>query len=158
LGSQVLTAGTVNLVPFSMAASRTLSDMYFRMPFGGSIASSSARIGIYDIDSDGSPTTARLDLGPVATTSDGLVTVACSHSLPAGKYWLALQASAGITVTAAAANGFVSEAGATISTSSIVPVAGLVSPGTYGSSLPSLTAATLNVRLAGNSLPMIGLR
>jgi hypothetical protein len=128
------------------------------MPFGGSVASSSALVGIYNTASDGSPTTPLISPSAVATTSDGLVTVSASVDVPAGKYWLALQDDHAITVTAAAANGFVSEAGATISTGSIVPVAGLVLSTSFGSALPDLTGTALNVRLAGNSLPLIGLR
>ena len=53
-------------------------------------AGSVARLGIYNADSKGMPTTLLLDAGTVATTSTGLKAITISQTLSAGKYYLAL--------------------------------------------------------------------
>lgn len=74
----------------------------------GGTAGAVVRLGIYNDDSNGLPSTLILDAGTVASTTTGVKEITISQTLAAGSYWLAEAAQvAGCTLTAdTSVNGF----------------------------------------------------
>lgn len=91
--SLILVQNTLYSHPYFVPMDTTFSGIAV-MTSG--VASASARLGIYN-DGGGVPGTLRLDANTVATATAGLKSIAISHFLPRGVYWLgaAVQGAAG---------------------------------------------------------------
>jgi hypothetical protein len=87
-------ANAVYAVPIFNPSDVTLSYLGIHTQYANG-SGEFARLGIYDVASDGLPGARRLDAGTVATDNTaGAKTISVSHALPAGRYWLAMKVSA----------------------------------------------------------------
>lgn len=84
-----ISAGFVVLVPFAVPASVDVTSLGLIVVSASSTGV--ARMGVYNTDSDGAPTTVAIDSGEVSTASSGNKEATFSAStLAAGTYWLAV--------------------------------------------------------------------
>lgn len=84
-----ISAGYVVLVPFALTASVDVTSLGLIVVSASSTGV--ARMGVYNTDSDGAPTTVAIDSGEVSTASSGNKEATFSAStLAAGNYWLAV--------------------------------------------------------------------
>lgn len=96
LGNGVaLSTGTGYLMakPLFVSRNLTVDQIAMEVVTGGS-AGSELRMGIFNADSDGQPSTLLLDAGAVGSTTNGVKTISISQALTGGSmYYVAMQAN-----------------------------------------------------------------
>lgn len=87
-GTQAFNANTLHYFPIVVPTSVTADQIKLEVTTGGA-ASTVARMGIYEADTNWQPGTRILDSGTVAVDSTGVKTASISQVLSAGRYLLA---------------------------------------------------------------------
>jgi hypothetical protein len=161
LTGQVLVANRLYAVPFLLTEETTFDRICAYCVSENDVG---YRFGVYE-DSNGAPGALLFDAGTAtASTSNEYIDVTISETIPAGFYWLAMAASAGVgtvTVYAAAGNntwvppymGTRSGIGAPY----LIPV-GYYKAHTYGALPDPFGTPTINLTSSGQDQPWIGLR
>jgi hypothetical protein len=132
--------------------------MAARIVTGGGIAGSHARMAIYNIDNDCSPTTVVADTGDISTASSGVITGTVSAPLQPGLYYLAIWASAAINISQIPANSQIANMGWDATGGGQAFINYLLQNTAYGTAFPSLGGVTLTKSITASLLPMIGIR
>jgi hypothetical protein len=99
-GSGVMSANIIYHIPFFCPKTFTATQACLLVTTG--VASSNARIGCYDLKSNGLPNNKLAETAAFSTATSGTKTAALTSSLTlkiGQMYWLAVHASAAITVT-----------------------------------------------------------
>ena len=158
LTSRLMTASRIYFAPFVVKNARTMTSIAVSIPNAGGVASSTARLGIYNEDVvNGGPSTVELDAGTVATATAGLAAIGISHTLAPGTYYFAIWCSAAITLRASASAATPANAGINLGSASPTTLTSLIFNSTYGGSFASMVGNTMTVE-ANAAVPLAGVR
>lgn len=138
-GTKSLLAGFLYL-KLGMFAAATYTRIGINMTSGGG-AGTVARLGIYEVNSSGSPGLEVLDAGTVDTSTTGLKEITISETLTAGRYFLACWVEATTSVTAHSVYGGDPLAGLEAVNSIILPVVRRAYSGVDTGGLPAIGAS-----------------
>jgi hypothetical protein len=138
-GTKSLLAGFLYL-KLGMFAEATYTRIGINMTSGGG-ASTVARLGIYEVNSSGSPGPIVLDAGTVDTSTTGMKEITISETLTAGRYFLACWVEATTSVTAHSVYGGDSLVGLEAVNSIIIPVVRRAYSGVDTGGLPTIGAS-----------------
>lgn len=97
VATSAITANVVRYAPFLVKTPITLDQLSIEVTAAGA-ASTTARLGIYNADTDWQPTSLVVDAGTVAVDSTGVKTASISQSLSPGRYLLAFNSDGAPTV------------------------------------------------------------
>lgn len=156
-GNLTLVADTLYFVPIVVPFTRTFTKIGISV--GTAVASSAARLGIWNVDtSDGGPGTLVLDAGTVATTSSAaLASITINQQLTPGVYWLGVVDDHAITIrgisTTVQINALGMSIGATITPAGYCTRAGATT-GAFGNE----SANTHTVNFVTDVMPIVGIR
>jgi hypothetical protein len=154
--SITLIASTIYLVPIINPTQRTFTSIGAAL--GAGTGTPQFRLGIYNTDSNGNPTTVIVDSGNIAAPSTTFYTAPISTALAPGMYFAAFLGNQAFSTKciSVAALGLTLGAIAGASNWNNIAFAIQVSV-TYGA-LPNLTGSGSLVALVSGNIPLIGIR
>jgi hypothetical protein len=91
---------TIRYTPILIPTTVTLDQLAIEVSTASGTGGSTARMGLYNADTDWQPTTLVVDGGTVATDSTGVKTASISQQLSPGRYLLAINASVNVACRA----------------------------------------------------------
>ena len=152
-------ANQITFVPLIVPYNRTFTSIAFRIPAGGAVVGSSARLGIYLLDPvKGGPGVVALDAGAIATATVGLKAITINQALARGVYFLALWTSAAITVTGLFNNFSLASCGYALANASPAFNNFLIRTTAFGTPFTDQSANTQTTNTATTAIPIIGIR
>lgn len=149
----------ITFVPITVPWTRTYTSIAFSIPTGGAVASSTARLAIYNLDqSDGGPGTVLLDAGTVATDTTGFKQITVSQALDPGQYYLAIWTSAAITIRACTQTSSIAQLAWRLGAATPSPSNYLTRTETYGGAFQDQSSNTQTASSGASSTPLLGIR
>lgn len=143
-------------IPIFISESCTITKIGMQVQVG---AAGNARLGIYNIDSDGNPSTLLLDAGTVSTAASGEKEIAISQSLVTGWYFLAVVADNSTatfrSISATSASSFIF--GGVASANDIASSYGLYAAHAYAA-LPTPFGSPTFALMSSNAFPNLWVR
>lgn len=100
IATTTVTLDTIRYTPIFIPTAITLDQLAIEVSTPSGTGGSTARMGIYNADTDWQPTSLVVDAGTVATDSGGVKTATINQALPPGRYLLAINASVSVACRA----------------------------------------------------------
>jgi len=153
-------ANKIVFVPCIVPYNRTFTSIAIRVPVGGNVAGSSARLAIYLMDPiKGGPGALVVDAGAISTATVGLKAITINQALTRGVYWVALWTSANINVQALNQTFALASCGYALGAAVPVPCNFLEQTAAFGGAFAASQAGiTQTTNTAITAVPVIGIR